>query len=186
MLVEIRHPAGVTTITENVPAEGSGPQTELAGFRRQRQVPVPARASKINLAEASTNANADLHLEDGSVVMVMKQPDRIVHVSGLVKKSDQFHLPVDQDIYLLDALAMAGGRTLDLADKVHVIRKLPGREEPVMIEVSVKKAKRDGRSNIRLLEGDVVNVDETPLTFTVGTLRDFIKFGIYGTLPALK
>src|SRR5262249_29553585 len=98
-------------------------------------------------------------------------------------KSDQFTLPVDQEIHMLDALAMAGGRTMEIADKVRVIRKVPGREEPVVIEASVRDAKRDGRSNIRLAEGDIVTVEETPLTFTVGTLREFIRFGFSAAIP---
>jgi len=186
-IIEVRHPAGVTTITENVPPPpGTGPNTELAGFRRQRQIQVPARAARIDLIEASRNQNADLHLEDGSVVMVMKQPDRLIHVTGLVKKPDQYHLPLDHDINVLDALAMAGGRTTEVADKVQVIRKLPRRDEPVVIQVSVREAKQDGRANIRLLEGDVVSVEETPLTFTIGTMRDFVRFGATSSVPLTR
>ena len=43
------------------------------------------------------------------------------------------------------------------ANKVHVIRTIPGQDEPVVIEVSLHEAKRQGRGNLRLSPGDVVS-----------------------------
>ena len=74
-------------------------------------------------------------------------------------------------------------RTLEIADKVHIIRQLPNRPEPVVIEASVREAKREGASNIRLAAGDVVSVEETPVTFVVGTFREFVRFGFSAAIP---
>jgi polysaccharide export outer membrane protein len=103
---------------------------------------------------------------------------------GLVNRSDQYEIPEDlPEPRLLDALAMAGGQSLSIADKVHVIRQLPGRAEPVVIQASVRAAKADLTSNIQLAAGDVVSVEETPTTFVVGTIKDFVRFGFSSAIP---
>ena len=80
-------------------------------------------------------------------------------------------------------IAMARGLKFEIADKVHVIRNLDTQTEPVVIEASIKRAKRDGVSNIRLTAGDVVSVEETPTTLVVGTIRDFVRFGFSSAIP---
>ena len=77
----------------------------------------------------------------------------------------------------LDALAMAGDRTLGVADKVRVIRQVPGRAEPVVSARSVRNAKRTQADNLRLAPGDLVSVEETPITFVLEAMRSFIRFG---------
>jgi polysaccharide export outer membrane protein len=178
-IIEVRHPP--TTISlDNVPP---GTQADLAGYRRDRRRYLPPRTVRIDLEQPSNAQSSDLHLQDGSTVMVMKQPRKFFHVIGLVKKADQFEMPEGQDLRLLGGLALAGGRTLSIADKVHVIRQVPGREEPVVIKASVARAKRDKSSNIRLQAGDVISVEETPATFFVGTIREFIRVGFSSTIP---
>ena len=76
---------------------------------------------------------------------------------------------------------MAGGVRQSLADKVIVIRQIEGSEEPITFELSLKDAKKDSVSNVLLADGDVVSVEETPLTFAVGTLRDTVRFALNGT-----
>jgi polysaccharide export outer membrane protein len=83
---------------------------------------------------------------------------------------------------LLDAIALAGGRNLQIADQVHVIRNLEG-AEPIVIEASMRQAKRGGAANLLLAAGDVVSVEETPLTFTVGTIQSFVRFGFTSAIP---
>jgi len=124
-----------------------------------------------------------LHVEDGSTVMVMKRPKRFVHIIGLVNKPDQIEMPVDQEFRLLDAIAKGNGRKLEVADKVRVIRNVSGRTEPVIIEASIRAAKTDATSNFRLAPGDVVSVEETPTTFVIGTVRDFVRFGFSSAIP---
>jgi polysaccharide export outer membrane protein len=145
--------------------------------------PTPPRVVRIDLAQASTTGVADVHLEDGSTVMVMPRPKRYVHVMGLVRKPDQFEIPPEQDLHLLDAIALASGRTLEVADKVRVIRQVPNHSEPVVIEISVREAKLSTAANIRLAPGDVVSVEETPTTFVIGTIRDFVRFGFTAGIP---
>ena len=185
-IIEIRQPA--QPVFANNPgdlplADGQrGTPAEFAGLRRRAIAIAPPRTQRINLEEAAATGSGDFQLPDGSVVMVMKQPERAVHVIGLVKKADQYKLPIDQDLHLLDAIAMAGGRTMEVADKVHIIRQ-PPQGPPVVIEASIREAKGDGPSNVRLAAGDVVSVEETPLTFALGTLQTFFRFGFSAALP---
>jgi polysaccharide export outer membrane protein len=181
-IVEIRHP----------PAGGPGmstaagaPDFELAGYRGGPQDPTMPRTVRVDLQEAAAGAGGDFHVEDGSVVMVMKKPLRVVYVMGLVHKANQFEMPPDQDLRMLDALALAGGRTMEIADKVRVIRNNPHGGEPVVIDASVREAKRNSSANIRLAAGDVVSVEETSLTFTLDTVRNFLRFGFTSAIPGL-
>ena len=54
---------------------------------------------------------------------------------------------------------------------------------PVRYIVGVRKANKNGLANLKLAPGDVVNVDETPTTFMVQTLKDFVRFGFSSGLP---
>ncbi len=120
-------------------------------------------------------------LRDGAVVMVRPRAPRVIHVMGLVKHPDQFEIPYDQDVRVLDALAMAGGRIYTIADHVLVIRQPTRSSTPALIEVSVRKAKSNGTDNILLAPGDVVSVEETPTTMTLSALRQFVHFGVNST-----
>ena len=144
----------------------------------------PARTAQIDLEQSSAIPPQEFHLEDGATVMVMPRPARYVHVIGLVRNADQFEIPEDQELHLLQAIALAGGRTVSIADKVHVIRPVPGQTKPVLIEASIREAKQ-GRANIRLAAGDVVSVEETPATFVVGTIQNFVRLGFTSAIPGI-
>ncbi len=133
---------------------------------------------------AAPDARAQHYVGDGAVVMVMKQPERFVSVLGLVNKPGQFPMPHNQELRLLEALALAGGRQLEVADKVKVIRNLPGRSEPITIALSVRAAKLSAENNLRLAPGDVVSVEETPGTFVLGAVRNLVRFGVTATSTA--
>ena len=79
---------------------------------------------------------------------------------------------------------MAGGASSLVADKVFVIRRLPNRPEPIVIKVSLSRAKRDGNENVRLAEGDLVSVESTPTTMAVDTVGKFFRvaLGLSGNL----
>ena len=141
--------------------------------------------TSLDLASPAANGGADYYLDDATIVTVMKRPKRVVGVIGLVQNPGKFELPKDQDARLLDAIALAGGKSLSAADKVNVIRHLPGSDKTVVINASIRKAKQDGDENIRLAAGDVVSVEETPATFVTGTLRQFINVGVgvTGSIP---
>ena len=92
-----------------------------------------------------------------------------------MNKPDQFKIPRNQDVHVLDAIAMAGGIKSPVADKVYVIRRLKDMPEPAVIQVSIAKAKRDGNENLRLTSGDLVSVETTPMTHFVDTLTTFFR-----------
>ena len=169
-IVEIRNIPDAST----VPADGD-PRRTLA----------QTDAVRIDLIAAGHGLTPDYQIDDGSVIMVREQEPKTIQVIGLVRKPDQLEIPPDREVRLLDAIAMAGGLTMELADKVHVIRNLEGADEPVVIAASMREAKRGGPANLRLAPGDVVSVEETPLTFTVSTIQNFIRFGFSAAIPGL-
>jgi polysaccharide export outer membrane protein len=146
----------------------------------------PAQISRIDLSHAGAGAAENRALEDRDVVNVLPQEKRLVHVTGLVRKPDQFELIRDKDIRVLDVIAMAGGVTSSVADKVLVIRKLPNMTDPSVIEISMSRAKRDGDENLRLAEGDLISVEETMTTMTVDTISKFFRvaLGLNGSVAA--
>ena len=85
--------------------------------------------SLVDAAERGPEANV---LEDGDVVNVPKKVPKPVYVMGLVKNRGEYKMPVNRDLHVLEAISMAGGRTMQIADKVLVRRQLPDEEEPVV------------------------------------------------------
>ncbi|MCA9230068.1 MAG: SLBB domain-containing protein [Planctomycetales bacterium] len=136
------------------------------------------QVSRINLADARFPGRIDSRLNDRDVVMVTKRKSKVFHVSGLVNKPGQFELPVDQDVHLLDGIAMAGGRSSPVANKVFVIRRLENRPEPIVIQASLAEAKHNGAENIRLTAGDTVTIEQTPATVVVDTLSKIINVSV--------
>ncbi len=186
-IVEIRYPAsqrqqGATPWADGPAVAGRG-QDGLVGYERQHAAASSIRSVRVDLLSEAASEGERYYLEDGAVVMVREQEPTTFQVIGLVNRPDQFEVAAGQDVRLLDAIAMAGGRTLQLADEVRVIRNVPEHAKPVVIELSVRDAKRDGNSNIRLMSGDVVSVEETPVTFLVETIRSFFRFGFSSGIP---
>ena len=158
-----------------------GPHAELTSFEAAgSQGP---RTISVNLVSTTDQPAENYYLEDGDVVVVREREPRSINVIGLVKEPGEYKLPPNQDLHLLNALALAGGRLSQIADKVWVIRQVPGKKDPVRIQVSVREAKRDAAANVRLAPGDVVSVEETPATFTLDLMRNFIRFGVSSTVP---
>ena len=133
------------------------------------------------IAATSTPTPRSYPLKDGAVVMIRPQKPRYIRVLGLVNRPDQFEIQPSQNVRVLDALAMAGGRTVSAADRVFVIRQSPFGQEPALIETSVTQAKENPAENLLLADGDVVSVEETPTTFVLGIFRQFIRIGVNGT-----
>jgi polysaccharide export outer membrane protein len=117
------------------------------------------------------------------VVVVSEREPRSIYVMGLVKEPGEYDLPYDRDVRVLDALALAKGRTTQLADKVLIIRQLPGQSAPSTFVTSVRKAKNSSAWNRRLAPGDIVSVEETPTTFVLEMLKNFVRFGVSGSVP---
>jgi polysaccharide export outer membrane protein len=176
-----QHDAGPGLNTPPGPRVAGGPEAELTAF--QQPLGGGAKTVRVNLVRAASEGRGGYYLDDGDVVMVPEQPPKRIFVTGLVNKPDEYEFPVDEDVYLLGALAKAGGRRMEVADNVLIIRHVPGREEPVRIRTSVMEADRHAAANVRLAAGDVVKVQETPVTFVLGALKDFVRFGLSSTVP---
>jgi polysaccharide export outer membrane protein len=124
---------------------------------------------RLDLAQVEAARKPDYLVGDGDIIMVLPEKERVVHVTGLVNNPDQFKIPRNQDLHVLDAIAMAGGIKSPVADKVYVIRRVDGKREPAVIQVSIAEAKRNGNENLRLTSGDLVSVEATPFTHFVDT-----------------
>ena len=192
--VELRHPARAAvgpSAAANWNSVAQRPE-QLAGFQGPQAPPPgtprpqgfqPASSVRVNLVTAAAEGSNGYFLDDGDVVMVSKRDPQPVQVIGLVTKPGQYDLPVSQDLRVLDALAMAGGWSSPVADKVHVIRNMPGRPEPVVIEISIDEAKMHGKGNLLLGPGDTVSVEQTPATEFYDAFTRFLHFGLDGSVP---
>ncbi|MGQ9505639.1 MAG: SLBB domain-containing protein [Thermogutta sp.] len=138
---------------------------------------------RIDLISDARSTTSDLlyQLNDGDVVHVPERKIDPIFVDGLVTKPGMYEIPPNQEVRLLDALAMAGGRNNPLADDVWILRHVPGREEPIVIKCKLNSIKRNSAENIRIAPGDVVTVEETPGTFLYGLLKGFVHLG--GSIP---
>ena len=136
-------------------------------------------SQRIDLAQLNgRHAQADYRLDDRDVVMVNPRVKRSIHVGGLVTTPGQFELPRTEDVRLLDAIAMAGGSSSMVADKVYIIRPMKGRPQPLVIQASMQRAKHDGRENLILAEGDMVSIEQTPATAVFDTLSKLFNLTI--------
>ena len=186
--VEIRRPARGPE--DSVPGQMLPPEGRMAGVGGAEpesfEAPWPQQAepriTRVNLAAAAAEGRGGLHLDDGDVVIVSKRAPKPVSVMGLVVKPDTYEMPPNQDLYLLDALAKAGDRTMSVADNVIVRRQVAGRAEPVVIKVSIRDAQSNSTDNIRLAPGDVVIVEDTPLTFVVRSFREITRVTMGGAV----
>jgi polysaccharide biosynthesis/export protein len=158
-------------------AEGQGPEGTLMSYNSPAQGPI---VMPINLTSATSGNQLLPELRDGDVVYVAKRILPAIHVLGLVSKPGEFPFPTNQELRVLDSLAMAGGCSNPVAEKVLVIRHLPNRKEPIQIAVSIQDAK-SGQDNIALAPGDTVSVEQTPETMVVDVLKSFIHFSVGAT-----
>ncbi|QEG36651.1 polysaccharide biosynthesis/export family protein [Bythopirellula goksoeyrii] len=136
-------------------------------------------ARRIDLASLPNHYSRDeFHLEDRDVVMVKARKKRSIHVGGLVEKPGQFELPATEDLRMLDAIALAGGSSSLMADKVYVIRQVAGEPKPVVILASMQKAKQDGAENLLMAEGDMISIEQTPITAVYDALGKFMHLTV--------
>jgi len=172
--------SGDRTVDEQ---DRAGTAAHLAGYRPPAARLIPTQNMHVDLAAAAHSGQSGIQVRDGDVVMVMKQTTQPVHVIGLVAKPGQFQHPPNQQLRVLDAIAMAGGLSSQVADKIYVIRHVPDQPEPVVIQVSVRAAKTSGQENLALAPGDVVSVEQTPATVMVDALKSFVRFGVNAAAP---
>ncbi len=184
--VEIRHtdlrlpPAGGPLSA----ATGVGAVVAPAAYEQAPPDVAAPTVTKIDLLAATRGTARLPQLQDGDVVYVAKRLLRPVYVIGLVRKPGEFPFPTSQELRVLDALALAGGVSNNVAEDVLIIRQLPGQAEPVRIAVSIQNAK-NGRDNVPLAPGDTVTVEQTAATVMVNFVNTFFRVGLGGSIPWL-
>ncbi len=133
----------------------------------------------VSLAGPVDARNPGYYLADGDEVIVRERNLEPIHVIGLVGKPNDFPYPAGQQPRVLDALAWAGGSKMRMANKIHIIRRVPGEEEPVVVNVSLREAKADGKANnVLLAPGDIVSVEETPATLVEEVLKTIVRVSV--------
>lgn len=179
--VEIRQAARPDRQTEPAVAgvDGGGDYA-LAGHTVGVSQSVP-HVVTVNLATISESDSTNYRLDDGAVVMVETRDPPALQVLGLVSKPDVYDYPIGENLRLLGALAMAGGRSNPVANRVLVIRQDPETGEQAVIQVNYNRAKDDLTENMLLQPGDTVIVDQTPATIFLDTIRT-VGFTIGGSV----
>ncbi|MCA9036631.1 MAG: SLBB domain-containing protein [Planctomycetaceae bacterium] len=184
--VEVRNPVSASYDRPAIAGDPQNPYSPVSSS--SAETPVASTRSmnsyRINLISASKDGGGDYLVSDGGVIMVEKRDPDPVSVIGLVKNPGKYDFPVGKDIHVLDAIALAGGISNQLANKVYVIRPVANGANPAVIELTIYKAKRSGDSNIRLGPGDVVSVEQTPGTVFMEALQ-IIRFGVSGSVGTL-
>ncbi len=137
---------------------------------------------KVDLVSATKTGSGGYIVEDGGVVRVEKRDPEPLHVIGLVRKPDRYDFPIAEDLRVTDAIALAGGTSLSLADKIFVVRRVPQSSETAVIQVSLRQAKRNSQANLRLEPGDVVSVENTPATALYEAIN-VVRFNVGASLP---
>lgn len=142
------------------------------------------RTESFDLTALSETPPTAQRLADRDVIIVRPREKRVVHVTGLVQNPDQFELSDDHDLRVLDAVAMAGGTTSVVADKIIVIRNVASAPQPLVIEIGINRAKRDGRENLLLQAGDMVSVEPTIATNVADAFNTLFRvtMGVGGDL----
>jgi polysaccharide biosynthesis/export protein len=186
--VEIHHPGALgidrggrspAPIAEG--ANGVSPVGHSARTGGSRARP---KTLRVNLASAVQAGTDGYYIDDGGIVMVEKRVPQPIHVLGLVKTPNKYEYPVTEEIRVLEAIALAGGVSNPVADKIYIIRKKPSIAEPALIETSISEAKRNGHADLRLQPGDIVSVEQTPSTVVMDAIR-LLNFGIGASLGTI-
>lgn len=182
-IVDIRH-AGFqpgTSSGDHRPAIAHGlPEGVIpASNQSVEATPVSAKDVKVDLASLASQGGGIPTLSDGMIVSVNKLDLLPVTVDGLVRSPGSFDFPVGKNMTLLEAISLAHGMNNPAADKIFIVRKRPGSQEPGLIQASYKKAIRSGQENILMQPGDVVSVEQTSSTMILEAFQ-YAKFTLSG------
>ena len=137
---------------------------------------------RVDLVSATKSGTGGYLLPDGAVVRVERRDPEPLHVMGLVRKPDRYMFPIAEDVRVTDAIALAGGTSQSVCDKIFVIRRKPNGSDTAVVQVSLREAKRNSKANLRLAPGDVVSVEQTPATVVMEALN-IVRFGVSSSLP---
>lgn len=83
---------------------------------------------------------------------------------------------------MFGAIAQAGGLSSNVADNVIVIRRTADGQQSAVIKLSIHAAKWDHAENLRLAPGDIVSVEQTPLTIVSDVASRIVRFAIGGNV----
>lgn len=168
--------SGIELVAGQEIADSGTPQSSRTGWSS-------AQTLKIDMASTQALQDAGYPLSDRDVIRIPLRQKEMIYVTGLVSDPDQFELKEGQDVHLLDAIALAGGLSSPIANKVLIIRRVDNRPQPVVIEASISTAKQDGKENLRLQAGDTISVEQTPATAVVDSISKFFRltFGVAST-----
>ena len=132
---------------------------------------------KVDLVSATKAGKGGYIIEDGGVISIEKRDPEPLHVLGLVRKPDRYDFPIAEELRVTDAIALAGGTSMPVADKVFIVRRVPKSNETAVIQVSLREAKRNAQANMSLEPGDVVSVENTPTTVLYEAIN-IVKFNL--------
>ncbi len=130
------------------------------------------RQASVDLISAVKDGRDGYFIADGGSVHIERRSPDAIYVDGLVKKSGRQIFPLDDEEFrLLEAIALAGGPSSQVADKVFVVRAVPVSGQPAVIQASIRKAKYDEAHNLLLAPGDFVSIEHTPATVIMEVLQ---------------
>ena len=194
-IVEIRNPDQSTGSRPDPIASGGLPGVNTVGLTNGSTDSVATDALaigsttsgqlqtiRVDLVTATKTGTGGYLLSDGAVVRVEKRDPEPLHVMGLVRKPDRYNFPIAEDVRVTDAIALAGGTSQSVCDKIYVIRRKANGSDTAVVQVSLREAKRNSKANLRLAPGDVVSVEQTPATVVMEALN-IVRFGISSSLP---
>ena len=175
--VEIRRPVVPSRLA------GRGPQADIrlashSGDTGRQRVELVC----LDLAQTVMQSPESNYLEDGTVVRVERRHPEPIQVVGLVRNPGQYDFPVSHELRLFGAIAMAGGLSNKIAEKVYVIRCDPQGQGVVVIEANLRTAKHNPNENLRLAQGDIVSVEQTLMTTLIDVIHK-VGIGFGATAP---
>lgn len=173
----------ITNLVPELPMPEAIASGERGGVTQTGYSTGLTRSARIDLVKATQQGTNAYYIGDGGVVHVEKRDPKAIHVAGLVRKPGRIAFPVNQDLHLFEALALAGHTTTQIADKVYVFRQMPGQDR-VRIQCSLAKAKRSPVDDIRLAPGDIVQVEHTPATVLLEALQ-VIRFAVTSSVSPI-
>ena len=160
-------------LNEAIASTPSNGVTQTGGYTRMK---TPRQAS-VDLVSATREGRDAYFIGDGGAINVERRNPDAIYVDGLVKKSGRQIFPLDDEEFrLLEAISAAGGTSSQVADKVFVVRNVPGTDQPAVIQASLRKARHDEAHNLMLSPGDFVSVEHTPATVIMEALQ-MIRLG---------
>lgn len=184
-LVDVRNPASSNVTTPDRIAWGIGNSSDVAQVGHSQGTPAAARSAasafRVDLVSATKGGGGSYLLQDGATVHVERRDPEAIRVVGLVNKPNRYEYPVGEELRVLDAIALANGTSNKAADKIFVVRQLPNQQQPAVIQTSIRAAKRQGDMNLKLAPGDIVSVEQTPVTALVDAVM-LIRFGVGASL----